>query len=158
MNTHNALDLLQTASRMLRNHAFYSFHGLHRPIFARRWSHTLNSVTSRDLEYFAKILPSSSILSTLPPSSSSANDLSTYNVDWMGKYHGNSSVVLKPKSTKEVSDILKWCWEHRLAVVPQGGNTGLVGGSVPLNDEIVISLGNMNKVRSFDPVTGKVLF
>jgi FAD/FMN-containing dehydrogenase len=44
----------------------------------------------------------------------------------------------------------------RLAVVPQGGNTGLVGGSVPVFDEIVLSLANMNQIRSFDSVSGKV--
>lgn len=43
----------------------------------------------------------------------------------------------------------------RLAVVPQGGNTGLVGGSVPVFDEIVLSLQNMNKIRGFDSVSGK---
>ena len=46
---------------------------------------------------------------------------------------------------------------ERIAVVPQGGNTGLVGGSVPIRDELVISLGSMNEVRSFDPVTGNCL-
>lgn len=54
----------------------------------------------------------------------------------MGKYKGSSSVALKPKSTQQVSDILKHCHERRLAVVPQGGNTGLVGGSVPVFDEV----------------------
>jgi D-lactate dehydrogenase (cytochrome) len=45
-----------------------------------------------------------------------------------------------------------------LAVVPQGGNTGLVGGSVPVFDEVVLSLQNMNKIRGFDNVSGKYLF
>lgn len=43
----------------------------------------------------------------------------------------------------------------RLAVVPQGGNTGLVGGSVPVFDEIVLSLQGMNRIRGFDSVSGK---
>ena len=43
-------------------------------------------------------------------------------------------------------------------MVPQGGNTGLVGGSVPINDELVVSLSNLNKVRSFDPVSGQFFF
>ena len=72
----------------------------------------------------------------------------------MGKYKGKSRAVLKPKTTQEVSEILKWCWERRIGVVPQGGNTGLVGGGVPLNDEVILNLGNMNKIRSFDPVSG----
>lgn len=44
----------------------------------------------------------------------------------------------------------------RLAVVPQGGNTGLVGGSVPVFDEIVLSLQGMNRIRGFDSVSGKL--
>jgi len=67
---------------------------------------------------------------------------------------GNSKLVLKPGSTAEVAAILKYCNERRLAVVPQGGNTGLVGGSVPICDEIVLSLARLNKVLSVDEVTG----
>ena len=129
----------------------------------RRWTHTttaslrskqLSPVREDDLVHFSRILPASSILSTLPPASCSSDDLSPYNTDWMGKYKGKASTVLRPRTTQEVSDILKWCWVKRIGVVPQGGNTGLVGGSVPLGDELVINLGSMNKVRSFDPVTG----
>lgn len=115
----------------------------------------LNGVTEADLHHFSSILPSSSILSTLPPNSLNSSELSIYNEDWMGKYKGKASTVLKPKTTEEVSQIMKWCWDKRIGVVPQGGNTGLVGGSVPLENELVLNLGNMNKVRSFDPVTGK---
>jgi len=49
---------------------------------------------------------------------------------------------------------MKRCHERRIGVVPQGGNTGLVGGSVPLRDELILSLNNMAKVRSFDPMSG----
>ncbi|KAJ8122184.1 hypothetical protein ONZ43_g1559 [Nemania bipapillata] len=77
-----------------------------------------------------------------------------YNGDWMRKYRGHCKLVLKPASTEEVSKILKYCNDNLLAVVPQGGNTGLVGGSVPVFDEIVISTGRMNKIRSFDEVSG----
>jgi len=73
----------------------------------------------------------------------------------MGRFKGRSTTVLKPKTTQEVSEILKWCHEKRIGVVPQGGNTGLVGGSVPVNDEVILSLSNLNKVRSFDPVSGQ---
>lgn len=114
----------------------------------------LKSVSELDVAHFANFLAPSSILSTLPPSSAPATDLDQYNNDWMGKYHGTSSTVLKPKSTKEVSEIVKYCWENRIGVVPQGGNTGLVGGSVPIRDELIVSLANMNKIRSFDPVSG----
>lgn len=62
--------------------------------------------------------------------------------------------MLRPKTTEQVSAILKYCNEQKLAVVPQGGNTGLVGGSVPVFDEIVLSLAQLNKIREFDAVSG----
>jgi D-lactate dehydrogenase (cytochrome) len=74
----------------------------------------------------------------------------------MRKYRGSSQVVLRPKTTEEVSAILKYCNERKLAVVPQGGNTGLVGGSVPVFDEIVLSTSNMNSITAFDEVSGIV--
>lgn len=72
----------------------------------------------------------------------------------MRKYSGRATTVLKPRNTQQVSKILKWCHEREIPVVPQGGNTGLVGGSIPLDEEVVISMANMNNVRSFDPVSG----
>ncbi|EAU92870.2 D2HGD protein [Coprinopsis cinerea okayama7 len=115
----------------------------------------LNSVTPEDIAHFAKILPPSSILSTLgPAASATSEDLDIYNCDWIGRYKGHSTTVLKPKTTEQVSQILKWCNERRIGVVPQGGNTGLVGGSVPVRDEVVLSLANMNQVRTYDPVSG----
>jgi len=63
-------------------------------------------------------------------------------------------VVLTPTTTEEISECLKYCNEQRIAVVPQGGNTGLVGGSVPLHDEVVISTKKMNKVLRFDDAQG----
>jgi FAD/FMN-containing dehydrogenase len=85
----------------------------------------------------------------VPPS-----EIEQYNTDWLGKYRGKSTTVLRPQTTEQVSKILKWCHERRIGVVPQGGNTGLVGGSVPLKDELILSLNNMSKVRSFDTVSG----
>ncbi|EIW64773.1 FAD-binding domain-containing protein [Trametes versicolor FP-101664 SS1] len=127
----------------------------------RRWSHSpaaalsgLNTVTEEDLAHFAKILPSSAILSTLSPSATPVAELEPFNNDWMNKYHGKSTTVLKPRTTQEVSEIVKWCNQRRIGLVPQGGNTGLVGGGVPIKDELVLSLSNMTKVRSFDDVSG----
>ncbi|KOS17526.1 putative D-lactate dehydrogenase [Escovopsis weberi] len=81
-------------------------------------------------------------------------DLEPFNEDWMHKYRGQGRLVLRPASTEEVSEIVRYCNDNRLAVVPQGGNTGLVGGSVPVFDEIVISMGRMNRIHSFDEVSG----
>uniref|UniRef100_A0A061SMM5 D-2-hydroxyglutarate dehydrogenase n=1 Tax=Tetraselmis sp. GSL018 TaxID=582737 RepID=A0A061SMM5_9CHLO len=79
------------------------------------------------------------------------DNCASYNVDWMRKYRGKSKLVLKPSSTHETSRVLAYCNQQRIAVVPQGGNTGLVGGSVPVYDEVVLSLERLNKVRSIDP-------
>lgn len=67
---------------------------------------------------------------------------------------GKSNLVLKPINTNEVSSILKYCNENRLAVCPQSGNTGLVGGSVPVFDEIVLSMKLMNKIIETNELEG----
>lgn len=69
---------------------------------------------------------------------------------------GHSQIVLRPKCTSEFSSVLRYCNDHLLAVVPQGGNTGLVGGSVPVFDEVVLSTARMNKVLAWDEYSGIV--
>jgi hypothetical protein len=130
-------------------------------LLRQRWASTivasnLNSVSEEDLAHFSSFLAPSSILSTLSPSNTPADELTVFNNDWMGKYKGKSTTVLKPRTTEEVSKIVKHCNEKRIGIVPQGGNTGLVGGSVPVRDELILSLSNLNKIRSFDPVSGKL--
>lgn len=127
----------------------------------QRWASTalssnLNSVTKEDLAHFSSFLAPSSILSTLSPSNTLPDELAAFNNDWMGKYKGTSTTVLKPRTTEEVSKIVKYCNEKKIGIVPQGGNTGLVGGSVPVRDEVILNLSNLNKIRSFDPVSGNV--
>lgn len=77
-----------------------------------------------------------------------------YSTCWNSQYIGNSSVVLTPETTQQVSQILSYCNEQKLLIVPQGGNTSLVGGSVPIDTEIVLSLKKMNQVLSFDDKLG----
>ncbi|MGN7292101.1 FAD-binding oxidoreductase [Rhizobium sp. SAFR-030] len=71
-----------------------------------------------------------------------------------GLYHGHTPMLLKPGSTEEVSQILKLASETRTAVVPQTGNTGLVGGQTPSEDntQLILSLERMNRIRDVDPV------
>ncbi|HET9903325.1 MAG TPA: FAD-binding oxidoreductase [Xanthobacteraceae bacterium] len=78
-----------------------------------------------------------------------------YLVEMRDLYHGRTPLVLRPGSTAEVSAILKLANETRTPVVPQGGNTGLVGGQVPheTGNEIVLSLGRLDRIREIDPVS-----
>ena len=69
--------------------------------------------------------------------------------DWRGRHQGETPLLLKPGSTQEVAQILRACDEARIAVLPQGGNTGLVGGSTP-QGEVLISLKRMSTVRNVD--------
>ena len=70
-----------------------------------------------------------------------------YNTDWLNTVRGQSRIALKPRSTEEISQILNYCSQRNLAVCPQGGNTGLVGGSVPVFDEVVINTTLMNRIE-----------
>ena len=70
--------------------------------------------------------------------------------EWRSKYKGQSPLLLKPATTTEVARILSICSETNTGVVPQGGNTGLVGGQIPFNGEVLLSLVRMNRVRSTD--------
>ncbi|HSM95998.1 MAG TPA: FAD-binding oxidoreductase [Rhizomicrobium sp.] len=70
--------------------------------------------------------------------------------EWRGKYQGKSSLLLKPDSTEQVSKLLAICNETRTPIVPQGGNTGLVGGQIPFHGEILLGLARMNRVRKVD--------
>jgi len=82
--------------------------------------------------------------------------LEEYNLDWMKKWRGKSKIVLRPKSTEEVQAIVERCQHSRLALCLQGGKTGLVGGSVPVFDEIILSLKRMNQIIDFDEDSGIV--
>ncbi|MEH6690176.1 MAG: FAD-binding oxidoreductase [Pseudorhizobium pelagicum] len=81
-------------------------------------------------------------------------DIAPRLVENRGLYRGVSPMVLKPGSTQEVSAILKLATETRTAIVPQTGNTGLVGGQVPstAGTELIVSLERMNRIRDVDPV------
>lgn len=76
-----------------------------------------------------------------------------YLTEWRDLYRGRTPIVLRPGSTAEVSAILAIAYEARIGVVPQGGNTGLVGGQIPFESgrEIVVSLSRMNAIRHVDP-------
>ncbi|MBO9097469.1 MULTISPECIES: FAD-binding oxidoreductase [unclassified Rhizobium] len=85
-----------------------------------------------------------------------AADIAPRLVENRGLYHGASPLVLKPGSVEEVSAILKLASETGTAIVPQTGNTGLVGGQTPRDNgaDVIVSLERMNRIREVDPVAG----
>src|SRR5688572_29925426 len=81
-------------------------------------------------------------------------DIDAYLIDFRRLYHGRSPLVLLPASTDEVSRIVRICAEHRIGIVPQGGNTGYCGGAVPDESgaQIVLSLKHLNRIRKIEPL------
>jgi FAD/FMN-containing dehydrogenase len=79
-----------------------------------------------------------------------AGDLEPWLTDWRGRYHGKAKAILSPASTEEVAVIVKLAAERRVALVPQGGNTSMVGGATPSADgsTLILSLRRMNRLRS----------
>ncbi len=87
-----------------------------------------------------------------------AADKAAYLTDWRQRYTGDAVAVLRPGNTEEVAALVHACHAHKLAVVPQGGNTGLCGGATPeagpaaAAGVVVLSLQRMNRVRHVDPL------
>jgi D-lactate dehydrogenase (cytochrome) len=79
-----------------------------------------------------------------------ASEIEPYVTEERNLFHGRSPLVLRPASTAEVSAICRLASEYRIALVPQGGNTGLVGGQTPHNGEVVISLRRLDRIREID--------
>ena len=79
--------------------------------------------------------------------------MAPYLVDWRQRYFGQAALVALPRRTEEVAGVVRICAGAGIPMVPQGGNTGLVGGSVPGPDggAVVINLGRMNKILKIDP-------
>jgi FAD/FMN-containing dehydrogenase len=79
-----------------------------------------------------------------------AADVAPYVTEDRNLFHGHSPLVLRPGSTAEVAAICRLATQNRIALVPQGGNTGLVGGQTPIGGEVMVSMRRMDKVREID--------
>jgi FAD/FMN-containing dehydrogenase len=79
-----------------------------------------------------------------------------YLVEMRDRWVGKTPLVLRPGSVEEVSAILQLANANRIAIVPQGGNTGLVGGQIPFNGEILLSLNRLDRIREVDPVSSTI--
>lgn len=85
--------------------------------------------------------------------------IAPWTTDWRGKYHGAASALLSPRGAAEVATILRIASEDGVPVVPQGGNSSMVGGATPpaSGDALILSLRAMNTIRSLDPAAGRAV-
>ena len=105
---------------------------------------------SSEINKFRKIVGNKNVITD-------KNDMQKYLKEWRGVYTGVAGAIVKPKSTEEVSNILKFAYRKNISCIPQGGNTGLVGGQIPFNkNHIVISLERLNKIREINPTDQSV--
>jgi len=83
---------------------------------------------------------------------SAYEDLIPFIKDWRGIYLGATAAVVRPANTQEVAAVIHYCSQRGIAIVPQGGNTGMCGAAIPNpnGEEVVLSLARMNKIRSID--------
>ena len=88
-----------------------------------------------------------------------AHDTAPYLTDWRRRFVGRALAVVRPANAEEVAQVVKLCAQARIAIVPQGGNTGLVGGSTPdaSGTAIVLSLQRMQRVRAVDPLNNTLI-
>jgi len=85
-------------------------------------------------------------------------DMAGYLTDWRKRYVGRALAVVRPADTTQVADVVRHCSEANIAIVPQGGNTGLVGGATPDDSgmQIVLSTARMKAIRAIDPVNDTI--
>jgi FAD/FMN-containing dehydrogenase len=83
-------------------------------------------------------------------------DLAPWEVDWRGRYHGAAAALLSPASREEAVEIVRLCAAEAVPLVPQGGNTSMVGGATPdaSGEAMIVSTRRMNRIRSLDPAAG----
>jgi FAD/FMN-containing dehydrogenase len=81
-------------------------------------------------------------------------DTAAYTEDWRHLYRGHTAAVIRPASTDELARVVRLCAESRVPMVPQGGNTSMVGGATPTEDgsQLVLSLSRLTRVREIDPL------
>ena len=82
--------------------------------------------------------------------------IASYTTDWTGRFVGRAGIVVRPGSTDEVAGVVLACRELGVPLVPQGGNTGLVGGGVPLGGEVVLSLRRLQGLGPVDALAGQI--
>ncbi|MEP7036498.1 MAG: FAD-binding protein, partial [Actinomycetota bacterium] len=82
--------------------------------------------------------------------------MASYETDWTRRFTGHARCVVRPADTQQVASVLQLCGRHGVAVVTQGGNTGLVGGGVPTDGEVVLTTSRLRQIGPLDAVAHQV--
>ncbi|XP_054156823.1 D-2-hydroxyglutarate dehydrogenase, mitochondrial-like [Oppia nitens] len=117
--------------------------------YGRQWTSTVvkryRSLTAYDISRMRDLLGDTNV---------KTDDLDSFNTDWLHTHKGRSQLVLEPNTTRQVSQVMAYLNDQSLPCVIQSGNTSLVAGSVPFDDEIIISMAKMRQIISFDETSG----
>src|SRR5580693_8209545 len=112
------------------------------PLHASIWAWAMMTLPSTLLRSLAAIVGEPHVLT--------GDATAGFAVDWTGRFQGHTPAVVRPRDTAEVAAVLALCTDAGVPVVPQGGNTGLVGGGVPLHGEVVLSLTRLTRLGQPD--------
>lgn len=104
-------------------------------------------LSQRDLDFFTNLLGKYGV-------NTDEDECKHASTDWFLAFIGNAGAILTPKNTQQVVEILKYCNENNIYIVPQGGNTGLVGANIPIGTEVILSLRKMDSILEFNEVSG----
>ena len=99
----------------------------------------LQSLSSTDAEAISAIVGAKGVIAP--------SEWAGYNIEWRKRWRGAPSLVIAPESVSEVSALVRYCAKRRIAITPQGGNTGLVGGQIATNGEVLVSMRRLRRVR-----------
>jgi FAD/FMN-containing dehydrogenase len=141
--------LLSSRTRGVGGHSYFVIPTTRSGSFRRSYSSSsLHSVSDDDLSVFRNLLGESHV-------NEDADILQPRNVDWTKHFQGNAKALLQPESPDEISEILRYCQSRNLGIVPQGGQTGLVGGGVATGGaEIILSLDRLNSIKGIHETSG----
>jgi FAD/FMN-containing dehydrogenase len=132
------------------------------PLSNASWPHPCDRATHRGFGHDGAMASPSIDLDDLATLVGAANLLrdpevmAGYAVDWTRRVHGAPLAVVRPGSTAEVAAVLAWADSHRVAVVPQGGNTGLVGGASAPAGQLCLQLTRLDTIGPVDALSGQV--
>ncbi len=102
-------------------------------------------LTVKNIKFFQQVVGKSFCLTT-------DNDaIAPYLKEQRNRFSSQPTIVLLPQKVEQIQQIVRYCNQHKIAVIPQGGNTGLVGGTVASQGSIIINLKNLNKIRACFP-------